>query len=171
MSDAFRLPPVDDVVAAALAEDFGVTVEALLTPTPGLLERDVTGSLLPAAARFDGLVRARSAGVICGLPVACRVFEMLASASGFEAPKCFALVAEGSDVWAGRPVMEVKGPARLVLAGERTALDFLMVLSGIATTAARWQEAAGDVMNVTDTRKTLPGPGRCRSTPCAWAAR
>jgi nicotinate-nucleotide pyrophosphorylase (carboxylating) len=58
---------------------------------------------------------------------------------------------------AGQPVLEIDGPARLVLAGERTALEFLMVLSGIATTAARWQNAAGPVMNVVDTRKTLPG--------------
>jgi nicotinate-nucleotide pyrophosphorylase (carboxylating) len=53
--------------------------------------------------------------------------------------------------------MYLVGPARIVLAGERAALDFLMVLSGIATEARRWQAAAGAALSVTDTRKTLPG--------------
>jgi nicotinate-nucleotide pyrophosphorylase (carboxylating) len=157
VTDAFRLPPIDDIVAAALAEDFGVPPEALLEPTPGLLALDVTGSLLPLATPFHGVVRPRSAGVVCGLPVVARVFEMLAAASGFEPPDCFPLAAEGATVVAGQPVLEVDGGARLVLAGERTALDFLMVLSGIATVTARWQAAAGPVLNVVDTRKTLPG--------------
>jgi nicotinate-nucleotide pyrophosphorylase (carboxylating) len=157
VTDAFRLPPIDGIVAAALAEDFGVPLDALPGPTSGLLDRDVTGSLVPLSVRFSGVVRARCAGVVCGLPVAARVFEMLASASGVQSPECFPLAAEGAGVVAGQPVLEVDGPARLVFAGERTALDFLMVLSGIATVAARWQEAAGPVMNVVDTRKTLPG--------------
>ncbi len=58
-----------------------------------------------------------------------------------------------------------------VLAGERTALDFLMVLSGIATEARRWQQAAGESLAVCDTRKTWPGFGRCRSTRSAWVVR
>ena len=58
---------------------------------------------------------------------------------------------------AGTPVIEVEGSARVVLAGERTALDFLMMLSGIATEARRWQAAAGERSRVLDTRKTLPG--------------
>jgi nicotinate-nucleotide pyrophosphorylase (carboxylating) len=157
VSDPYRLPPLDGPVAAALAEDFGVPVEALLAPTPGLLERDVTGSLLPQCTPFRGVVRARTAGVVCGLPVVRRVFEMLAEASGERPADCFPLVAEGAKVVAGQAVLEIDGPARLVLAGERTALDFLMVLSGIATTAAEWQDAAGPVMNVCDTRKTVPG--------------
>jgi nicotinate-nucleotide pyrophosphorylase (carboxylating) len=157
VSDEFRLPPIDGIVAAALAEDFGVPAEALLSPTPGMLDLDVTGSLLPLTAHFTGVVRSRSAGVVCGLPVAARTFEMLAESSGVEAPECFPLAAEGATVVAGQAVLEIQGPARLVLAGERTALDFLMTLSGIATVSARWQEAAGPLLNVVDTRKTLPG--------------
>jgi nicotinate-nucleotide pyrophosphorylase (carboxylating) len=71
--------------------------------------------------------------------------------------ECFPLVAEGADVAAGDAVMEIEGPARVVLAGERSALDLVMVLSGIASEARRWQTAAGDRLAVTDTRKTLPG--------------
>jgi nicotinate-nucleotide pyrophosphorylase (carboxylating) len=157
VSPAFRLPDVDAAVAAALAEDLGVAPEGVLGSAAGLLDRDVTGSLLPAHARFDGTVRTREAGVVCGLPVAQRVWQLLAAASGFEAPECFPLVAEGAAVAAGQAVLEVSGDARVVLAGERTALDFVMVLSGIATRAARWQAAAGPSLAVVDTRKTLPG--------------
>ena len=157
MSAGFRLPDIDATVAAALAEDLGVPASALLRGAPGLLDRDVTGSLLPAHARFDGTVRTRAAGVVCGLPVAQRAWQLLAVASGVEAPECFPLVAEGAAVAAGQAVLEVAGDARVVLAGERTALDFVMVLSGIATRAARWQAEAGPALVVVDTRKTLPG--------------
>lgn len=157
MTVVLGLPPVDGIVAAALAEDLGVGADVLLEGAPGLLDRDVTGSLLPEATPFSGVVRARSDGVVCGLPVARRVFTMLAEAAGARVPECFPLVAEGASVSAGDAVLEIDGPARVVLAGERTALDFLMVLSGIATVAGRWQDAAGPDLRVVDTRKTLPG--------------
>jgi nicotinate-nucleotide pyrophosphorylase (carboxylating) len=157
VTDDLRLPPIDAIVAAALAEDLGVEPEELLASAPGLLDRDVTGSLLPPGARFAGVIRAREDGVVCGLPVAARVFAILAEASGAAAPDCFPLVPEGACVRAGEPVLEIGGDARVVLAGERTAIDFLMVLSGIATRAAAWQAAAGPTLRVLDTRKTLPG--------------
>jgi nicotinate-nucleotide pyrophosphorylase (carboxylating) len=157
VSHGFRLPEIDATVAAALSEDLGVPASALLLGASGLLDRDVTGSLLPTHARFDGTVRTRTAGVVCGLPVAQRAWQLLAVASGVEAPECFPLVAEGAAVAAGQAVLEVAGDARVVLAGERTALDFVMVLSGIATRAAQWQAEAGPSLVVVDTRKTLPG--------------
>lgn len=157
MTDDLRLPPIDAIVAAALAEDLGVEPEALLAGTPGLLDRDVTGTLLPSGARLRGVIRARQDGVVCGLPVAARVFEMLAEAAGVAVPDCFPLVPEGARVSASDVALEIEGDARVILAGERTAIDFLMVLSGIATTAAAWQDAAGPTLRVLDTRKTLPG--------------
>lgn len=157
MTGDLRLPPIDEIVAAALAEDLGVESDALRVVTPGLLERDVTGSLVAAGSRFSGVVRVREDGVICGLPVAARVFEMLAEASGTDVPDAFPLVPEGARVRAGDAVLEIEGDARVVLAAERTALDFLMVLSGIATRAAAWQDAAGPTLRVLDTRKTFPG--------------
>jgi nicotinate-nucleotide pyrophosphorylase (carboxylating) len=157
VTDGLRMPPIDAIVAAALAEDFGVEPEAVLAGARGLLDRDVTGSLLPPGARFAGAVRARAGGVVCGLPVVARVFEMLAKAAGVATPDCFPLVPEGARVRAGDAVIEIEGDARVVFAGERTALDFLMVLSGIATRAAAWQAAAGTTLRVLDTRKTLPG--------------
>jgi nicotinate-nucleotide pyrophosphorylase (carboxylating) len=155
----FRLPDTRDVVAAALAEDLGVA-PGLLAPKAGgrgLLERDVTGALLPAGTGFAGVVRARGAGVVCGLPVAQHVWAMLAAASGVPAPDVFPVVAEGAAVTPGEAVLEVGGDARLVLAGERTALDLLMVLSGIASRTAEWVRVAGPSLAVCDTRKTYPG--------------
>jgi len=155
----FGLPETRAVVAASLAEDLGVDV-ALLAPGAGgdaLLARDVTGSLIPVDASFAGVVRARSAGVVCGLPIVQHVFALLSTASAAPAPEVFPLVAEGATVAAGTAVLEVSGSARVVLAAERCALNILMVLSGIATEARRWQDAAGPTLAVCDTRKTLPG--------------
>ena len=157
----FELPPSDDLVAAALAEDLGVTAERILDPTaagPELLARDVTSSsVVPADEPFTGRIVMREPGVVCGLGLAARVFELLASAAVAAPVECCPLVAEGADVTAGTAVAEIDGPARVVLAAERTALDILMILSGIATEARRWQRAAGDALQVTDTRKTVPG--------------
>ena len=109
-------------------------------------------------ARFSGASSAARTCVVAGLPVAAAVFEMLSAAPGlFEPVEVFPLVAEGARVQAGTPVAEVEGVAAAVLAAERTALDFLMVLSGIATETARWVDAAGPELAVCDTRKTLPG--------------
>lgn len=155
------LPPIDDIVAAALAEDLGVTPGRLRVAFPDfeLLARDVTSAaVVPADARFSGVVAARADTVVCGLPVAARVFEMLAAAvAAPDDVELLPLVAEGTFVSAGAPVLEVEGNARIVLAAERTALDFLMVLSGIAAEARRWQAAAGETLRVHDTRKTIPG--------------
>ncbi|MDO9556373.1 MAG: carboxylating nicotinate-nucleotide diphosphorylase [Coriobacteriia bacterium] len=156
----FLLPDCDALIASALAEDLGVPVARVLRPGDvSLLERDVTSaSVVPAGVRFQGRIVAREACVVCGLPVAERVFEMLAIAAGLgDDVEVFPLLAEGTAVTAGTPVAEVSGSARVVLAAERTALDLVMLLSGIATEAARWQAEAGESIAVTDTRKTLPG--------------
>ena len=157
------------IIALALAEDLGVPVDVFLAdasspigaaPLVDVLGRDVTSSaVIPADAVFEGRIVAREQAVVCGLPVAGRVWSTLARAAGAdpEALEVFPLVAEGARVDAGTAVAEVAGPARIVLAGERTALDFVMVLSGIATEAARWQTAAGPDVAVCDTRKTWPG--------------
>ena len=66
-------------------------------------------------------------------------------------------MAEGAHVEAGTRIAEVSGPGRVVLAGERTALNFAMILSGISTETARWVAEAGQAFAVCDTRKTYPG--------------
>ncbi|MBE0476595.1 MAG: carboxylating nicotinate-nucleotide diphosphorylase [Coriobacteriia bacterium] len=152
-------PSADELVASALAEDLGVPAASLLAGgDPSVLARDVTSSaVVPAGVRFSGVVRAREGGVVCGLPLAASVYAMLSRAAALSEPvEVYPLVAEGSAVRGGEAVAEVEGEARAVLAGERTALNLLSTLSGIATEARRWADAAGG-LTVTDTRKTLPG--------------
>jgi nicotinate-nucleotide pyrophosphorylase (carboxylating) len=158
----YNLPDIADTLAAALAEDLGVEPSRFLpsaAPSPDVLTRDVTSSsVVGLDAQFSGVVVAREACTVCGLPVAAAVFETLSGAAGlFEPVEFFPLVAEGARVAPGTPVAEVDGLAAAVLSAERTALDFLMVLSGIATQTARWVAAAGPDLAVCDTRKTLPG--------------
>lgn len=155
---------VDDIVVRALAEDFGVAPDALLRAArtggdAGLRARDVTtASVVALGSTLDGCIVAREAGVVCGLAVAARAFEVLAQAFGASGQVEFAACAtDGDEVSDGSVVATVTGDAAVVLGAERTALNAVMVLSGIATTAARWQRAAGNDVAVLDTRKTLPG--------------
>ncbi len=158
----FELPDISVTVAQALAEDLGVDAMRLMPGVPGslgLLDRDVTASTVVGLdAFFSAKVVAREECVVCGLPVAGAVFEAVSGAAGlFEPVEFFPLVAEGASVTPGTPVAEVEGMAAAVLCAERTALDFLMILSGMATETARWARAAGPELAVCDTRKTLPG--------------
>ena len=157
------LAVIDDLVARALAEDLGVPVTAFSrgdgTAGVDLLSRDVTTqAVVPGGALFSGSIVARESGVVCGLAAAARVYAVLARAVGLEESVVFeARAGDGEAVEPGQPVAFVSGPAAVLLAAERTALNLVMVLSGIATAAARWQRAAGPDVAVLDTRKTLPG--------------
>jgi len=128
------------LVRAALAEDIGggdVTTEATVAE----------------AARARALITQKAPGVIYGLRAAELTFEQLDPDV-----RCERLVGEG--VWReqGGPVLSLEGRARALLTGERTALNFLAHLSGVATLAARAaREAQGTGARVLDTRKTTPG--------------
>ena len=128
-----------DVVARALAEDLGdgdVTTTATVAP-------DV---------RAQAVIRQKAPGVIYGLDVAEQVFRALDPEATFSRE-----VAEG--VWRERgEVLRLEGRARALLSGERTALNFLQRLSGVATMAARAVKAIeGTNARILDTRKTTPG--------------
>ncbi|NTU72377.1 MAG: carboxylating nicotinate-nucleotide diphosphorylase [Coriobacteriia bacterium] len=158
----YQLPDVREIVALALAEDLGVDPDRFsgrVVGSPGLLSRDVTSAgAIGLDARFAGRIVCRQDAVIAGLPVVAAVYNALSSAAGlFDPVEVFPLVAEGAQVAAGTPVVELEGVATAVLAGERTALDFLMLLSGIATETARWVADAGANLAICDTRKTIPG--------------
>lgn len=158
----FVIPDLTHIVADALAEDLGVSPQRFLQSgagSPDVLERDVTSfPILGVESAFSGLIVARSQCVVCGLPVAAATFEALSAAAGLLEPiDFFPLVAEGAVVEPGTVVAEVQGMATAVLTAERTALDFMMILSGIATTTSQWQQAAGPDLLVCDTRKTCPG--------------
>ncbi|MDD5656263.1 MAG: carboxylating nicotinate-nucleotide diphosphorylase [Elusimicrobia bacterium] len=114
---------------------------------------DLTTKLfVPKRARFAGAVRARRPGVICGTGIAARVFRACA-------PRCRVrvLIPDGGRARAGQAVLELSG-GRGLLTAERTALNFLQRLSGIATQTAAFVAAArGTGVRILDTRKTLPG--------------
>ena len=133
---------VASLAAAALAEDLA-----------GGSRRDAPRATVPAAARGRGDLVARTPGVVAGLPVAEAVFA-LASAD----LDCTELAADGDRVAAGQPVLSVTGPIRAILTAERTALNLLCHLSGVATLTRRWADAvAGTPAAIRDTRKTTPG--------------
>lgn len=140
-----RRPPYltpDDLHATvqhALAEDIG--------------SGDVTARLVPAEHKASARVIAREAAVICGQPWFDEVFARLDR--GIEVRW---EVAEGAAVKAGQQLCTLRGPARAVLTGERTALNFLQALSGTASAVRQYVDAvAGTGAKIVDTRKTLPG--------------
>jgi len=112
-----------------------------------------TNSIVPAEVRRKAKMVAKADGVIAGLPVAEMVFRKLDPDMVWNE-----LVKEGDRVKAGDVLVEFKGSYRALLTGERTALNFLQRLSGIATMAAKYADAVKDFQTVIlDTRKTLPG--------------
>jgi nicotinate-nucleotide pyrophosphorylase (carboxylating) len=128
-----------DIVARALAEDVG--------------DGDVTtAATVPEGARGRAWITQKAPGVIYGLDLAVQTFRALDPGIAVER-----LVAEGE--WReGGPVLELEGSARAILTGERTALNFLQRLSGVATMAARCVRAVeGTRATILDTRKTTPG--------------
>jgi nicotinate-nucleotide pyrophosphorylase (carboxylating) len=130
------------VIQAALDEDFryGPDVTSAATAAPG--------------TRAAAAVAARQAGVLAGLPVALAVLDL----AGVPALGCTALRRDGDGIKAGDEVLRITGPLREMLGAERTLLNFLTHLSGIATTTRAWADAvAGTGCAVRDTRKTLPG--------------
>lgn len=158
----YSIPDSSAIIALALAEDLGVEAERFLPgakSSPDVMQRDVTSaSVISAGTVFDGLIRVRTDAVVAGLPVLAAVFDAVSEAAGLTEPiEVFPLVAEGARVTAGTAVAEVRGPALPVLIAERTALDFLMLLSGIATETAEWVHVADGRVAVCDTRKTSPG--------------
>ena len=133
---------VERTVRMALAEDLG-----------GPSGVDVT-SVATIAAEQTGVADlvARADGVVAGLPVAALVFD-LAGAGAFESA-----VPEGARVSRGDVLATVAGPVRALLSAERTALNLLCRLSGVATHTRAWADAlAGTKAMVLDTRKTTPG--------------
>jgi nicotinate-nucleotide pyrophosphorylase (carboxylating) len=112
-----------------------------------------TAATVPEAARGRALITQKAPGVIYGLEVAAEVFCTLDPDIVLER-----LVSEGEWREDGGPVLRLEGSARAILTGERTALNFLQRLSGVATAAARCVRAvAGTGAAILDTRKTTPG--------------
>ncbi len=141
---AFTLPEFDleAFVRATLAEDLGPT------------GRDVTSeSVIPPDAHFSGVMDSRDPVVVAGLPIAEAFFRHLDPAMEIET-----LAGEGASVPAGTDLMRLSGTARAMLTAERSALNTVQHLSGIATMTRTYVYAiAGTGCILLDTRKTIPG--------------
>jgi nicotinate-nucleotide pyrophosphorylase (carboxylating) len=145
--DEAGLDPADvvRVVRAALDEDFRYGP-------------DVTSASTVAGRKLTAEVVAREAGVVAGLPVALAVFDLLAEYLGGPRATVTMLVADRTAVVPGDAVLRVAGDAVAVLGAERTMLNLVTHLSGIASATREWADAlAGTGAVVRDTRKTLPG--------------
>ncbi|MGQ4276615.1 carboxylating nicotinate-nucleotide diphosphorylase [Pseudidiomarina sp. E22-M8] len=131
------------MVARALTED--------LNGVNGDL--DITAQLIPASQQAQGRIITREDAVICGTAWVDEVFAQL----GGDVQVNWH-IADGERVSANSLLCELHGPARTMLTGERTALNFLQTLSGVATTTASYVELlAGSSTKLLDTRKTIPG--------------
>lgn len=132
-------PDLEAQVTRALAEDIGAG--------------DLTASLIPAGRQAQATVISRETAVVCGQPWVDAIFRQLDPTITVTWR-----VAEGEHVAPNQVLCELTGPARSLLTGERTALNFLQTLSATATATRRYVDAiAGTGARVLDTRKTLPG--------------
>lgn len=139
VADPFDDRTVERLIATAVEEDLG--------------NGDITSeAVVPARRRGLGIIQAKGALVVAGLPLIARVYRR------FGAVEVEYRSGEGSAVLAGTVLAEVRGDARVLLAGERTVLNLLQHLSGVATLTRRCVEAIeGLACVIRDTRKTLPG--------------
>ena len=142
------------VIQAALDEDVGAG--------------DITSStVIPADLRFKGVMQARHPMVVAGLPVAEEVFRMVVPEARFRA-----LAKDGDMLAAGAVLAEMEGPARGLLTAERTALNLLQLMGGIATLTRQYADRIhGTGCTLLDTRKTIPGLRRLSkyATTCGGA--
>jgi nicotinate-nucleotide pyrophosphorylase (carboxylating) len=143
MAPDLRLPGsvVDKAVADALAEDLGSGGDI------------TTNATVPSGVRSTSVIAARQAGTVAGVQLAEAAFKMLDPFVEFTV-----VVGDGQRVAAGGVIARIAGEARTLLTAERTALNFLGHLSGIATLTARYVAAVeGTRARIVDTRKTTPG--------------
>ncbi|MCC0088303.1 carboxylating nicotinate-nucleotide diphosphorylase [Aeromonas veronii] len=141
---------VSRAVRAALLEDLG---DALTTLDQPDASADITAQLIPADRMASARVITREAGVFCGQPWVDEVFVQLGGDVKVEWK-----VQDGEVLSPNQELFRLHGPARLLLTGERNALNFVQTLSGVATLTARYVvELEGTDCRLLDTRKTIPG--------------
>jgi len=146
--------PVPPLAPAAYAHLVDLALQEDLNTSPIDPDADLTASwLVPADQRVSATIIARRPGVVAGLDVARLVFHRLDADISF-----YSLVDDGARLSKGDRIARIEGLARPLLTGERTALNFLQRLSGVATlTRAHVDAIAGTQTRITDTRKTTPG--------------
>ena len=130
---------VTDTVSRALLEDVGTG--------------DLTASLIDPSAVASATIISREAGILCGMAFASEAFQQTDPAC-----QLHWLLSDGDSLSAGDELSHIQGPARALLTAERTALNFIQLLSGTATTASLYAaRVAHTGVKLLDTRKTLPG--------------
>lgn len=131
---------LDKQIKDWLAEDIGIG--------------DITTlALVPAAAKTNAIIHAKDSGILAGIDVARRVFELLDKDIQFDAK-----LADGAALTNGSIIAEIKGNAQAILTGERLALNLLQHLSGVATSTHKLAAIAAPFgAKLVDTRKTTPG--------------
>ncbi|MBL0610674.1 carboxylating nicotinate-nucleotide diphosphorylase [Aeromonas jandaei] len=141
---------VSRAVRAALLEDLG---DALTTLDQPDASADITAQLIPADRMASARVITREAGIFCGQPWVDEVFVQLGGEVKVEWK-----VQDGEVISPNQELFRLHGPARLLLTGERNALNFVQTLSGVATLTARYvAELEETDCRLLDTRKTIPG--------------
>ncbi len=132
-------PVIRANVRAALAEDIGIG--------------DITAQLIAQGRSASAEVVCREKAIICGSAWVDETFRQISPTIRVDW-----MVSDGTEVVPGQPLFQVKGPARALLSAERTALNFLQLLSGIASRCDIFQKLVADTkVKLLDTRKTLPG--------------
>ena len=129
-----------------------ILIQLALEEDLGDLGDTTTNSVIPADLKTTAVLIAKEDLICAGLPVAERLFHTLDPDVVFTAK-----VKEGEACPRGTVMAEISGPARVLLTGERTALNFLQRLCGVATASHKYQELAGNRAKILDTRKTTPG--------------
>ncbi len=129
-----------------------ILIQLALEEDLGDLGDTTTNSVIPADLKTTAVLIAKEDLICAGLPVAERLFHTLDPDVVFTAK-----VHEGEACPRGTIMAEISGPARVLLTGERTALNFLQRLCGVATASHKYQELAGNRAKILDTRKTTPG--------------
>jgi nicotinate-nucleotide pyrophosphorylase (carboxylating) len=148
MSSASLQHDISTTVTWALREDLATTANSF---------QDITAELIPAKENAIATVISRDECIICGVAWVNEVFKQLDQQTGL-ITKITWFVNDGQHVKANTTLFELNGNARILLTGERTALNFLQTLSGTATVTSDYVKAlAGSSTKLLDTRKTLPG--------------
>ena len=131
---------IDKIIEQALLEDIGTG--------------DITSeSIIPSNLKAKGIIKTSEKGVVAGLDIACLVFRKLDSEVVFQEN-----IKDGTKVARDKVLAEITGPARIILKGERVALNFLQRMSGISTITSKFcQEVKDFPVRIFDTRKTTPG--------------
>ncbi len=140
---------ISRAVADTLKEDLGGTLDPAA---------DITASLIPADAQNEATIITREHGVFCGQAWADEVFKQLAEQENGSAVRIEWHVKDGDKVEPNQVLCTLSGSSRMLLTGERNAMNFIQTLSGCATTVAEYAEKlAGTDCRLLDTRKTVPG--------------